>query len=56
MKTATAISILTKEQEVLGIGLLELLVDIRKEGEMVYSPEVMQAFRVFMAEGTKLFA
>ena len=56
MKTATAIAILTKEQQFLGIGFLELLVDIRKEGEMVYSPEVMQAFRVFMAEGSKLFA
>lgn len=56
MKTATAIAILTKEQQFLGLGFLELLQDISANGAMVYSPEVMVAYRVFMAEGAKLFA
>jgi hypothetical protein len=56
MEIATAIRILEKEAEFLGLGFLETLEDIQKEGSMVYSDRVMAAFRVFMREGAKLFA
>ena len=42
--------------EFLGLGFLELLEDIQKDGDMVYSQKTMTAYRVFMAEGVKLFA
>ena len=56
MKIETAISQLNKECDFLGLGLLELLQDIQKNGAMIYSEKTMIAFRVFMAEGSKLFA
>ena len=56
MKIDTAIAQLNKEREFLGLGFLELLEDIQKEGDMVYSQKTMIAYRVFMAEGVKLFA
>ena len=56
MKIETAIAQLQKEQEFLGIGLLELLQDIQKNGFMVYSNKTMIAYTVFMQEGTKMFA
>lgn len=56
MKITTAISQLEKEQEFLGIGFLEVLQDIKKNGRMVYSEKTMQAFAVFMEQGAKLFA
>ena len=56
MKIETAIKQLNKEQAFLGLGLLELLKDIDKVGAMVYSKKTMDAYRVFMSEGSKLFA
>ena len=56
MTITTAIAQLKKEQEFLGLGLLELLADIQANGGMVYSEKTMQAFKVFMAEGAKMFA
>ena len=56
MNITTAIAQLKKEQEFLGLGLLELLADIQANGGMVYSEKTMQAFKVFMAEGAKMFA
>jgi len=56
MEIATAIRILEKEAQFLGLGFLETLQDIQKEGSMVYSDRVMAAFRVFMREGAKMFA
>lgn len=56
MEIATAIKILQKEAEFLGLGFLETLEDIQKEGSMVYSERVMIAFRVFVREGAKMFA
>jgi len=56
MKIETAIKQLNKEQAFLGMGLLELLEDIGKVGAMVYSKKTMDAYRVFMSEGSKLFA
>ena len=56
MQIATAIAQLNKEQEFLGIGFLELLQDIQQNGAMVYSEKTMSAFRVFMAQGARMFA
>ena len=56
MQIATAIAQLNKEQEFLGLGFLELLQDIQKNGAMVYSEKTMTAFGVFMVQGRKMFA
>lgn len=56
MKITTAIAQLQKEQEFLGMGLLELLADIQKHGFMVYSNKTMIAYTVFMQEGARMFA
>jgi hypothetical protein len=56
MKIETAIGILEKEREFLGLGFLELLIDIRKEGRMVYSEKTMEAFDRFVLDGQRLFA
>ena len=56
MKIETAIGILNKEREFLGLGFLELLQDIQKEGKMIYSDRVMEAFERFMVDGRKMFA
>jgi hypothetical protein len=56
MKITTAISILEKERNFLGLGFLEVLQDIQKHGRMVYSEKTMEAFSVFMDEGAKMFA
>ena len=60
MKIETAISILNKEREFLGMTFLGLLVDIQKEQStfpgMVYSPKVLEAYNRFMVDGQKMFA
>ena len=56
MKIETAIGILNKEREFLGLGFLELLQDIQKYGKMVYSEKTMEAFERFMVDGRKMFA
>ncbi len=56
MKIETAIGILEKERQFLGLGFLELLQDIQKEGKMVYSERVMEAFDRFMIDGRRMFA
>ena len=56
MKIETAIGILNKEREFLGMGFLELLQDIQSEGKMVYSERVVEAFERFMVDGRKMFA
>ena len=56
MKIETAIGILEKERNFLGIGFLELLQDIQKYGKMIYSERTMEAFDRFMIDGRKMFA
>lgn len=56
MQITTAIKQLQKEAEFMGIGMLEVLQDIQKNGKMLYCQTTMEAYRVFMAEGSKLFA
>ena len=55
MKIETAIGILEKERNFLGMGFLELLQDIQSEGKMVYSQKTMEAFERFMVDGRKMF-
>ena len=59
MKIETAIKILNKEREFLGMGFLNLLLDIQKEQStfpgMVYSPKVIEAYNRFMVDGQKMF-
>ena len=56
MNITTAIAILEKERQFLGLGMLELLTEIQADQQMVYSDKVMKAYRVFMADASKLFA
>ena len=56
MKIETAINILEKERQFLGLGFLELLQDIQKDGRMVYSEKVMEAYERFMIDGRRMFA
>ncbi len=56
MKIETAIGILEKERQFLGMGFLELLQDIQKHGKMIYSEKTMQAFERFMIDGRRMFA
>ena len=56
MKIETAIGILEKERQFLGMGFLELLQDIQKDGRMVYSEKVMEAFERFMIDGRRMFS
>jgi hypothetical protein len=56
MEITTAITQLNKERDFLGLGMLELLQDIQKNGEMVYCEKTMRAYRVFMRQATQLFA
>ena len=53
MDITTAIAQLDKERAFLGLGMLELLQDIEKDGDMVYSERTMRAYRVFMRQATQ---
>ena len=55
MQIATAIKHLQKEAEFLGMPLLETLQFI-KQNPMAQPQKTMEAYRVFMGEGAKLFA
>ena len=56
MKIETAIGVLEKERQFLGMGMLELLQDIQKHGRMIYSERVMEAFDRFMIDGRRMFS
>ena len=56
MKLQTAIAQLNKEVEFMGLGLLEVLQAIQKHGQMLYCEKTMEAYRVFTAEGARMFA
>jgi hypothetical protein len=56
MQITTAIKQIQKEADFQGMGLLETLQDIQKNGRMVYSERTMEAFVVFMQQGQALFA
>ena len=56
MKIETAINILNKERDFLGMGFLDLLFDIRTYGKMTYSEKTVEAYKRFMVDGQKMFA
>jgi hypothetical protein len=56
MQITTAIKQIQKEADFQGMGLLETLQDIQKNGRMMYSERTMEAFVVFMQQGQALFA
>jgi hypothetical protein len=55
MKLTTAISVLQKDAEFLGMGFLEFLKFV-KTNPMAQTQKTLQAFRVFEAEATAFFA
>ena len=55
MQIATAIKVIENEGEFLGLGFLETLEFIQKN-PLAQPMKTMEAFRVIMAEGSKLFA
>ena len=56
MQITTAIKQIQKEADFQGMGLLETLQDIQKNGRMMYSERTMEAFVVFVQQGQELFA
>ena len=56
MQITTAVKQIQKEADFQGMGLLETLQDIQKNGRMMYSERTMEAFVVFMQQGQQLFA
>jgi len=56
MQITTAVKQIQKEAEFQGMGLLETLQDIQKNGRMMYSERTMEAFVVFVQQGQELFA
>ena len=47
MKLETAVKVLHKECDFLGMEMLELLADVARKGRRVYSAKVLQAAEVF---------
>ena len=56
MQITTAIKQIQKEADFQGMGLLEVLQDIKQHGRMIYSERTMEAFVVFVQQGQELFA
>jgi len=56
MQIATAVKQIQKEADFQGMGLLEVLKDIKQHGRMIYSERTMEAFVVFVQQGQELFA
>jgi hypothetical protein len=48
MQLATAVKLLQKECQFLGLKFTDLLQDIQKYGKMVYGEKTMQAYRVYL--------
>lgn len=55
MKLSTAISVLQKDADFLGMGLLEF-VKFCKENPLAQPQKTIEAYQVFMAEATAFFA
>jgi hypothetical protein len=56
MQITTAINVIQKEADFLGMPMLETLEDIKKHGRMVYSEKTMEAFNVIFEAGQSMFA
>jgi hypothetical protein len=55
MKLTTAISVLQKDAEFLGMGFLEFLQFV-KASPLAQTQKTMEAFRVFQAEAVEFFS
>ena len=55
MQIATAIKVIQKDAEFLGLGFLEMMQFIQTS-PLAQTQETMKAYRVVMAEGAKMFA
>jgi hypothetical protein len=55
MQIATAIKVIQKDAEFLGLGFLEMMQFI-KQNPLAQTQKTMEAFNVVMGEGAKLFA
>jgi hypothetical protein len=55
MQIATAIKVIQKDAEFLGLGFLEMLQFIQSS-PLAQTQKTMEAYRVVMAEGAKMFA
>ena len=55
MKIETAIKVIQKDAEFLGMGFLEMMKFI-KENPLAQTQKTMEAYRIVMAEGAKMFA
>lgn len=55
MQTATAIKVIQKDAEFLGLGFLEMLQFIQAN-PLAQTQKTMEAYRVVMSEGAKMFA
>lgn len=54
MKLTTAVKVLQKECDFLGMDFFKLLADIQKYGRMVYSEKAVKAAEIFEFEGRHL--
>ena len=54
MQITTAVKQIQKEAEFQGMGLLEVLQDIKQHGRMIYSERTMEAFVVFVQQGQEM--
>jgi hypothetical protein len=55
MQTATAIKVIQKDAEFLGMSFLEMMQFIQKN-PLAQTQKTMEAYRVVMSEGAKMFA
>ena len=55
MKVETAIKVIQKDAEFLGMGFLEMMKFI-KENPLAQTQKTMEAYRAVMAAGAKMFA
>ena len=50
MKTQTAMNVIQKEARFLGMGIVDLMKDVKKQGKMIYSDTVIEAVKVIINE------
>jgi hypothetical protein len=55
MQTATAIKVIQKDAEFLGLGFLEMMQFIQAN-PLAQTQKTMEAYRVVMASGAKMFS
>lgn len=46
MKTQTAMNVILKEALFLGMNVVEVMKDVKKQGRMVYSERVVEAVKI----------